>query len=296
MNLQATLEQGSFALVVAAPELSPPVRRVLEYLNQRGLRLFGLEVSYFAGPVECFVPRLVVAPPSTRERRDETVALDLDGFLGSVRDDRRAMVADLLEACVEAGAQVSWKAYGPSITVRRNQTRQVAWLTANQIGITVTASGGFPQERFDNAKTKLEATAAGALTSTGWSYNIRLADASDEQLEAAFAALIDLCRDLSETITYEKLDPVVEVEFSRNDYNVWERVAPALAPLNGRHLKGVIKRQTSEASADVLLVPLRRGSPGWVPRFETEDERGAVWPPGVYDGEPYELTIHSASP
>ena len=32
------------------------VQRVLEYLNARGQRFFAIEVSYFKGPAECFVP------------------------------------------------------------------------------------------------------------------------------------------------------------------------------------------------------------------------------------------------
>jgi hypothetical protein len=57
--LEASLAAGRFKLVVAAPEIPDGVQRVLEYLNSQGLAFYGLEVSYFAGPVECFVPRLV---------------------------------------------------------------------------------------------------------------------------------------------------------------------------------------------------------------------------------------------
>jgi hypothetical protein len=60
--LDKTLAAGDFALVVAAPEIPAGVQRVIEYLNARGQRVYGLEVSYFKDQVECFVPRLVVRP------------------------------------------------------------------------------------------------------------------------------------------------------------------------------------------------------------------------------------------
>jgi hypothetical protein len=51
-----------FGLGDAAPVIPIGVQQVMEYLNGQGLRLYGLEVSYFKGTVECFVPRVVVTP------------------------------------------------------------------------------------------------------------------------------------------------------------------------------------------------------------------------------------------
>jgi hypothetical protein len=60
--LGETLRAGDFTLVLAAPTVPPDVQRVIEYLNARGHSVFGLEVSYFSGDVEAFVPRIVVRP------------------------------------------------------------------------------------------------------------------------------------------------------------------------------------------------------------------------------------------
>jgi hypothetical protein len=65
--LADVLMSGEFRLVIAAPSIPEGVQRVLRYLNRQGLRLYGLEVSYFKGPVECFVPRLVVEPSQPGE-------------------------------------------------------------------------------------------------------------------------------------------------------------------------------------------------------------------------------------
>jgi hypothetical protein len=62
-GLRSCLRSGSFALVVAAPTIPARVRRVIEYLNSSNMSVYGLEVSYFGGEIECFVPR-VVAPPT----------------------------------------------------------------------------------------------------------------------------------------------------------------------------------------------------------------------------------------
>ena len=35
---------------------------MIEYLNARRMSVFGLEISYFGGEVEAFVPRIVVRP------------------------------------------------------------------------------------------------------------------------------------------------------------------------------------------------------------------------------------------
>jgi hypothetical protein len=46
-SLSETLRSGEFTLVVAAPEIPEGVERVMEYLNGRGLTIYGLEVSYY---------------------------------------------------------------------------------------------------------------------------------------------------------------------------------------------------------------------------------------------------------
>lgn len=62
IGVSETLRSGDFALVVAAPTIPEGVERVMEYLNARGLALYGFEVSYFKGEIEAFVPRIVIRP------------------------------------------------------------------------------------------------------------------------------------------------------------------------------------------------------------------------------------------
>lgn len=68
-RLGEMLRTGDFTLVLAAPTVPDGVRRVIEYLNARGSSVYGLEISYFAGTVKAFVPRLVVRPTFGRAYR-----------------------------------------------------------------------------------------------------------------------------------------------------------------------------------------------------------------------------------
>jgi hypothetical protein len=160
------------------------VQRVLEYLNARGQRLFGLEVSYFRGPVECFVPRLVVKSLISEPAGESSggTALDEETFLDQVPARCRGAIAEFLSAVTDAGADVLWRKYGPSITVTRGQQRQVAYIDAKRVGVTLQATGDFPQAVFDQARTELSEVGVGNQTKDAWYYNIPLTDASDAQV------------------------------------------------------------------------------------------------------------------
>jgi hypothetical protein len=84
--LAENLRTGRFLLVVAAPEIPESVERVLDYMNAQGLRLYGLEVSYFNGPAECFVPRLAIQPtPQAQITAEAARAWDQASILQQLR-------------------------------------------------------------------------------------------------------------------------------------------------------------------------------------------------------------------
>lgn len=105
-SLAETLRSGRFVLVVAAPVIPEGVRRVLDYMNSQSFRLFGLEVSYFNDPMECFVPRLSVQPPSqehvaTHPRRiwdEESIMQQMRLRNGDQVADVAARILDWAEA------------------------------------------------------------------------------------------------------------------------------------------------------------------------------------------------------
>jgi hypothetical protein len=295
-RLTQTLEAGDFALVVAAPHIPVGVQRVLEYLNARGQRLYGLEVSYFRGPVECFVPRLVVKP-LTSDPAGESAAgptLDEETLLAQVPDHAREAVASFLATVTSAGADVLWRKYGASITVARGQQRQVAYVEAKRVGVVLKASGTFPQEPFDNARERLAELGFGVESKDGWYRNVSLVETSPAHLQPVLDATEALLDALIPPVTFSELNPAMELTMIRNDHNVWVRHAKALEPFQGRHLRGNLTETTSGAGAEVHLLPLANAQPGWRPRFSPAGARRALWPPGSA-GATYRLRVDEVS-
>jgi hypothetical protein len=275
-GLVKSLDSGAFALVVAAPQIPTGVQRVVEYLNARGQRLYGLEVSYFKGQVECFVPRLVVRPlvsdPAGEGAR--TTGIDPEDYLASVTEAAQPAVAELLEECDAAGADLSWNKSGPSIFVTRNQRRQVGYLESARLGIVLAVPTEFPAEPFDAARQRLAEASVGKETSTGWYRSISL---TDPQIGTAISVLLDLISALVPAITWTELEEPAESSFTRNDFNVWQAHGPGLNPFHGKRLRVRLTHKPTESSAAATLVPLEGGQPGWKPVFRPTSGRDAVW-------------------
>lgn len=257
-GLGNTLAAGDFALVVAAPQIPAGVQRVIEYLNARGQRLYGLEVSYFKGQVECFVPRLVVRPlvsdPAGTGAR--TTGIDRETFLASVAESAEAAVAEMLDECDAAGADLAWNKSGPSIFVMRSQRRQVGYVDTTRLGIVLTAPSHFPAAPFDIARKELADAALGTETSSGWYRSISL---KDPQLDIATSVLVDLIAALGPAVAWSDLAEPVESSFTRNDFNVWEAHVPVLEGLHGKTLRAPFSHTPSGHSADAYLIPLAGG-------------------------------------
>jgi hypothetical protein len=291
-GLASTLAAGDFALVVAAPHIPSGVQRVIEYLNARGQRLYGLEVSYFKGQVECFVPRLVVRPlvsdPAGVGAR--TTGIDRETFLASVADGCESTVSELLDECDAAGADLSWNKSGPSIFVTRGQRRQVGYIEANRLGIVLTVPSGFPAAPFDAARQALADAALGTETSSGWYRSISL---TDPQFDKATSILLDLISALMPEVDWIDLAEPVESSFTRNDFNVWQAHVPGLTGLHGKTLRAVLTHEPSGTSAATNLVPLAGGQQGWKPVFRPASGRDAVWAEATF-GDPFTVEVSAS--
>lgn len=296
--LEETLASGRFALVVVAPGIPAGVQRALEYLNAQGLRLFALEVSYFKGPAEAFVPRVVVRPTAAdnaKTRRPPTAPYDRESFLAELPDELASFADSLLDACVEVGGRVTWKQYGPSMeTTRGTESRQVASIQPPLIYVTLKPPSGFPVEPFEQARQSLAEIGIGSITEKAVWYSLRLHDADDAALDRIRHVVVRLCSDLTERITWEPLDPALRVAFDRNDFNLWKPQVPALADYEGRPLHGRVRHTGDGAECSLKFMPLAGGQPGWVPRFADGGDQSRVWPHG--DTGSYELEISEVGP
>ncbi|HEY4809925.1 MAG TPA: hypothetical protein VIH71_02600 [Solirubrobacteraceae bacterium] len=291
-GLANNLATGDFALVVAAPQIPSGVQRVIEYLNARGQRLYGLEVSYFKDQVECFVPRLVVRPlvsdPAGAGSR--TAGIDRETFLASVADAHEATVSELLNECDAAGADLSWNKSGPSIFVTRGQRRQVGYIETTRLGIVLATPSGFPAAPFDDARRELSEAGLGTETSSGWYRSISL---NDPRLEEATRTLLDLISALVPAVSWIDLAEPVEHSFTRNDFNVWEAHIPGLTDFHGKTLRAILRHEPSGASATANLAPLAGGQPGWRPVFLPASGREAVWT-GATLGDPFTVEVSAS--
>jgi len=296
-RLGANLQSGRFTLVVAAPSIPPGTRRAVDYLNAQGCRIFGVEVSYFSGPAECFVPRVVVqpAPSSGPSTSGHTETLDRETFLARLASSARSFVADLLDASVDVGAEIRWNTRGPSLYVTRGtETRAVAYLTTKLVGCNLIATGSFPSTPYLEAKSRLEAVGLGSTTPAGVEHSIPLEKLSTDSQTQIHEIVVALCQNLSDQVIFEPVDPPEAVQITRNDFNVWAAKVSSLQPYEGRYLRGTLRRGGDTEDRAVTLAPTTGGAAAWVPRFSDQTVRDAIWPPGE-SGDDYLLTIHQLS-
>src|SRR5207237_1406992 len=147
-GLGETLRSGSFALVLAAPTIPAGVQRVIEYLNARGHSVFGLEVSYFAGEIEAFVPRIVVQPSlgtriAGQKDRGQQTPVEPETYLASLPEQAQDPVRAFVQDAPTIGGELQWRHYGPCICVRATAgPRVMVALHADYLWLTVGGVGG----------------------------------------------------------------------------------------------------------------------------------------------------------
>jgi hypothetical protein len=185
-QLAETLRSGDFALVVAAPLIPDGIEKVIEYLNARGLSIFGLEVSYFAGEVEAFVPRIVVRPTvggriaAGEGHASSRASIDPEEFLGSLPEHVVARLADFLEFVPATGAELQWRQNGPRIRVRGSAgPKVIASFDKSNCYITIGAVKGIDSGPAQHAVEHLEELHSARCGSYYASLNWRKASGSD---------------------------------------------------------------------------------------------------------------------
>jgi hypothetical protein len=296
-GLERTLAEGDLHLVVAAPDIPLGVQRVLEYLNARGQRMYGLEVSYFGTNAPCFVPRLVVRPSLARapvggERG--APAMDLDTLLAGAPESAATPLREFLERTGQLGASVEWKGYGASVRVRHGgRSRVICQLEPARIYVTIKASGGFPEAPFAGAADQLRALGVGTVSKDAWYRIVGWAGLDVEQIRAVLAVALELIGVLRPTMRYEQLPEPLVVSFTRDDYCVWAKAVAPLAGEQGRALRGRLRRDDG-TEADVVLEPMAGGQPGWRPHFPGVGDQQRLWPAGEH-GARFALSISAVA-
>jgi hypothetical protein len=196
--LGETLRSGDFALVLAAPTITVGVERVIEYLNARGLSVFGLEVSYFAGEVECFVPRIVVRPTvgtriAGRDAHPQRPSAEPDSFFEELDEQARGPLRSFLNDAVAAGAELRWNPTGPRIGLPRGGNV----IATFELGIAYLHVGprkGIPPEPRQAAAQRLQLL-GNARVGKSWA-SMKWATAQPEDIDSFMSVAIDLTHQL----------------------------------------------------------------------------------------------------
>jgi hypothetical protein len=140
------------------------VQRAIEYLNAQGLRLFGIELSYFKGPAEAFVPRVVIRP-TVADPASAPIGppppTDLETFLALLPEHVRDGIREFVAAAAEHHGDVQWMNYG--VRVRANVSKKVlVTLDDARLYIALVPRFGFEDIPFTVARTSLEALQVGS--------------------------------------------------------------------------------------------------------------------------------------
>ena len=295
-NLEQTLATGHFRLVVAAPSIPTGVEKVIEYLNAQGHLIYGLEVSFFSGATECFIPNLVVKPRVSETKRvasRKPAPLDEEDFLQGLPDPIREPATQFLRDCEAAGARIHWHSYGAGIRAPRNPERVLAFVEKGRVGIVMATPAGYPDAPFVEAREATEQLTVGKQSSGGWEYSLRYDELAEADLAAVFSIALGLVESLVPKIDFHPLQSPLTVDFDRNDNNIWARSAPALNPYVGRWLQGALSADGGP-EASVRLQPIRGGGPGWQPRFDPPAIGKTIWPADPLTGKFQLVLTHAA--
>lgn len=199
-GLGETLRTGDFAFVLAAPTIPAGVERVIEYLNARGFSVFGLEVSYFAGDVEAFVPRVVVRPSlgsriAGQDARGPKPAMDPETFFSSLPEAAHDPVRVFCEEIEALGGELQWRGYGARVRVRGDSGPKVMInLDGDFLWLVVGPRKGLDPQAGVRAAERL-ARIPGVRVGADYG-SLKWATAPADRIEAALLVARDLVREL----------------------------------------------------------------------------------------------------
>ncbi len=201
-GLGERLRTGDFALVLAAPTIPTGVERVIEYLNARGFSVYGLEVDYFSGDVEAFVPRVVVRPSlggriAGQDAKATSQPMDSETYISSLPEAAQEPVRRFCEEIEAAGdGELQWRGYGARVRVRgENGPRVVVNLDGEHLWLTVGEVSGLDPQAGVRAATRLEQISGARVRKT---YGLlKWTTAPTERVEDCLGVARDLVRELA---------------------------------------------------------------------------------------------------
>lgn len=138
-NLEANLHNGRLRLIIAADDLRPEVRRMVEYLNREmvNAEVYGLEIGCFGDDAESLVivPHLVGQTQENIDRKTSAKRAitwtynTLKSAFGEIPDERlRITLSRVLDWAVEKGYFFESVAQNPNFGIKNKDNRRVLGL------------------------------------------------------------------------------------------------------------------------------------------------------------------------
>jgi hypothetical protein len=158
-----------------------------------------LEVSYFSGDFEAFVPRVVVRPSlgsriAGQDAHPAKPLLDLETYVASLPEAAHEPVRAFCDE-IEAVGELQWQAYGARVRVNGSSgPRVILNLDADFLWLTVGQRKGLdpdPGVRAADRLTKIPGARVGDDYGT-----LRWATATADRIEAALQVARELVREL----------------------------------------------------------------------------------------------------
>lgn len=97
---------------------------------------YGLEVGFFSGSAQCFIPRLVVKPRVSEIRAAASKAEPVPeaDFLDALPAYAQTLIESFLQDAAATGVSVTWRSYGPALRPARLPPRVVAFAERAPVG------------------------------------------------------------------------------------------------------------------------------------------------------------------
>jgi hypothetical protein len=162
--------------------------------------VFGLEVSYFSGDVEAFVPRVVVRPSlgariAGQDAHPIKPVLDAETYISSLPEAAQEPVRVFCDQIETIGGELQWRGYGARVRVRGDSGPKVMInLDADHLWVVIGPRKGLdPDAGVRAAKRLADITGASVGADYG---SLKWATATPERIEAGLGVARDLVHEL----------------------------------------------------------------------------------------------------
>jgi hypothetical protein len=139
-KVEANLREGDVRLLFVADELPPPLRRLIEFLNEQftKIEVLGVELRQYVGQgIKALVPRVIGQSEAAREQKARSspsrsaapgVRLNRETFLDISPPEAADFFAKVLDEATNRGLRINWGS--TSFSIRKDEQPPFVWCYA----------------------------------------------------------------------------------------------------------------------------------------------------------------------